>query len=147
MAAAWTKERTEQLRKLYAEGCLSLGLIAIELGVSRNACIGMAARLGLKRERAPRQLKPQKPSPVRKTRFVNHGNRFDSTDAQPPELPILREVIDAPAAQRRTLLELTSGVCKWPIGDVGTPGFYFCGGDAADGKPYCVGHCRVAYGA
>lgn len=35
--------------------------------------------------------------------------------------------------------------CCWPIGDPGGSRFRFCDGVAADGKPYCEEHCRVAY--
>lgn len=35
--------------------------------------------------------------------------------------------------------------CAWPIGTPGKPGFYFCGGEVVEGKPYCKDHCKVAY--
>jgi GcrA cell cycle regulator len=36
--------------------------------------------------------------------------------------------------------------CRWPIGEVGKPGFHFCCVPAViPGKPYCAEHCAKAY--
>ena len=50
-----------------------------------------------------------------------------------------------PIGQRRTLLELNEQTCRWPIGDPATAEFYFCGGNAVTGLPYCAYHSRIAY--
>ncbi len=45
------------------------------------------------------------------------------------------------------LLELTNTTCRWPCGDVGAPGFFFCGVPEAaldQRRPYCRGHSRIA---
>lgn len=46
---------------------------------------------------------------------------------------------------RKTLVELRPGDCRWPCGDPGKADFFFCGGAAIAGLPYCAGHARVAY--
>jgi hypothetical protein len=36
--------------------------------------------------------------------------------------------------------------CRWPIGEVGKPGFHFCCVPTViPGKPYCAAHCAIAY--
>jgi len=35
--------------------------------------------------------------------------------------------------------------CQWPIGDPRSAEFRFCEEEAAPGKPYCDGHCQMAY--
>lgn len=35
--------------------------------------------------------------------------------------------------------------CCWPLGEPGTKGFHFCGGDPTPGKPYCAEHAALAY--
>ena len=60
-----------------------------------------------------------------------------------PEPELTDNII--PMGQRRTILELTEDTCRWPIGDPGTSDFYFCGGNASSGLPYCAFHSRVAY--
>ena len=51
-----------------------------------------------------------------------------------------------PADQRRTLLQLNNKNCHWPVGDPLSADFFFCGGEAVEDRPYCAGHCKVAYG-
>jgi GcrA cell cycle regulator len=47
--------------------------------------------------------------------------------------------------QRCTILQLTEATCHWPVGDPGSPDFFFCGGKSANGLPYCAHHSRIAY--
>ncbi|MBR0662552.1 GcrA family cell cycle regulator, partial [Neoroseomonas oryzicola] len=46
-----------------------------------------------------------------------------------------------PAARPR----LGARSCCWPIGEPGTSGFRFCGGEPMAGKPYCTEHAALAY--
>ncbi len=119
---AWTDDKIEQLRKLWDKG-LSASQIATELGdgISRNAVIGKAHRLGLK----------SRPSPVK---------------AESTRTKKTRPKKKAGSEQAKIgLLDLTERMCKWPIGHPGEPDFHFCGRDAAPGMPYCEDHCREAY--
>jgi GcrA cell cycle regulator len=36
-------------------------------------------------------------------------------------------------------------MCQWPIGNPGDPDFRFCDQPAEAGRPYCEGHCAMAY--
>jgi GcrA cell cycle regulator len=113
----WTTERIALLKNRIDAG-LSCGQIAREIGVSRNAVIGKANRLGL--------------------------SRFKSATAGGPE----RTGAPRPrfATQHRTLLsELQQWHCRWPIGDPTAEDFGFCGNKPVDGLPYCPAHARMAY--
>ena len=56
---AWTDERIDSLKNMWEKG-LTASQIAEELGgVSRNAVIGKAHRLGLKSRPSPVKAKPQ----------------------------------------------------------------------------------------
>jgi GcrA cell cycle regulator len=45
-----------------------------------------------------------------------------------------------------SLIELQAGVCRWPLGDVGSDEFRFCGAPSpAIGGPYCQKHHALAY--
>ena len=80
---AWTDERVETLKKLWAEG-LSASQIANRLGgVTRNAVIGKVHRLGLSgrtttsRAKAPRPRRRAVSKPTMRTTgpgFTSHGN-------------------------------------------------------------------------
>jgi GcrA cell cycle regulator len=149
----WTDERVETLKKLWAEG-LSASQIAAQLGgITRNAVIGKVHRLGLSgrakspSSAAPRPRKPRAHTHVlRVSRPALRGNtalaHAYELDIE-PEPQLLDNVI--PLGQRRSLLELTESTCRWPIGDPGSPEFFFCGGQAVGGLPYCPYHSRVAY--
>ena len=149
----WTDERVETLKKLWADG-LSASQIAGELGgITRNAVIGKVHRLGLSgrakspSSAAPRQRKARThPHMMRVSRPAMRGNTAlaHSYEMEVEAEPELNDNV-IPMGQRRTLLELTELTCRWPIGDPGTPEFFFCGGQAATGVPYCSYHSRVAY--
>jgi GcrA cell cycle regulator len=145
----WTDERVELLKKLWADG-LSASQIAAELGgITRNAVIGKVHRLGLSgRAKSPSTSTPRPRKPrasnhmLRVSRGAIRGNTALAYDyAVEPE----PELMEIPMEQRKTLLQLSEVTCHWPVGDPGSPDFFFCGGDASDGSPYCSFHSRVAY--
>jgi len=44
----------------------------------------------------------------------------------------------------KTLLDLESHDCRWPIGEPRHPDFHFCGAPQLPGHPYCEQHWRLA---
>ncbi len=42
------------------------------------------------------------------------------------------------------VLDLTSSVCRFPIGDPSHKDFAFCGRTVSVGRPYCADHARIA---
>lgn len=153
----WNDDRVEQLKKLWADG-LSASQIAAQLGeVTRNAVIGKVHRLGLAtrassnrtnssrlrlRQAQPRrQVQRQRVSPVGNTAF----RQMLEADASPlGHTPIVEE-IEIPLAERKTLQDLTEGMCRWPIGDPQQADFHFCGRNKVTGLPYCETHARRAF--
>jgi GcrA cell cycle regulator len=149
---SWTDERVETLKRLWAEG-FSASQIASELGnITRNAVIGKVHRLGLSGRAkaatagAPRQRKARAHAMLRDARPAVRGNTA-LAQAFEYEVETQPTVVDnvVPMGQRRSLLELTEGTCRWPIGDPGNADFFFCGGQTATCLPYCSYHCRIAY--
>ena len=143
---SWTDERVELLKKLWADG-LSASQIAGELGgITRNAVIGKVHRLGLsgraKSPSAPRPRKARTGGMMRVPRTAMRGNTALAYDYEPEPEP---ELIEIPVEQRKTLLQLNEKTCHWPIGDPGSPEFFFCGGETVNDLPYCSYHSRVAY--
>lgn len=117
----WTDERVEQLKTLWGAG-KTAAEIAKELGegLTRNAVIGKAHRLGLSGRVTPIQKKVDKPLPPENVEIKAKNGGI-------------------------SLLELTEKTCRYPYGDPQKPGFHFCGGDALAGLPYCAQHAEMAY--
>ncbi len=149
---AWSDDRTEQLKKLW-EGGLSASQIAAELGnLTRNAVIGKIHRLGLSgRAKVPSSAAPRrrKARPAQNAAFTRPQGRVATALATAFDVEDLPPISDydsvVPMQQRLSLAGLNEATCHWPIGDPGTPEFFFCGGRSLTGLPYCAHHSRVAY--
>lgn len=145
---AWTDERIERLKKLWADG-LSCSQIASELGgITRNAVISKVHRLGLSgraKRTAAATSRPRRAPQAPRLRLVpkgvpqlnGNGLEYDPGALSAPEL------IEIPVEQRKTLLQLNEHTCRWPIGDPTLENFYFCGAEPID--TYCAYHTRIAY--
>jgi len=152
---AWTDERVELLKKLWAEG-LSASQIAGRLGgVTRNAVIGKVHRLGLSgratssRSSAPRPRRAHTPRQHR-TPSLTFGTRGNvalkpsyEAEYDPAPAPVAELVI--PLHERASILTLKESMCRWPIGDPSEEDFHFCGRKKVDTLPYCEHHARMAY--
>jgi GcrA cell cycle regulator len=148
---AWTDERVELLKKLWAEG-LSASQIAGRLGgVTRNAVIGKVHRLGLSgratSSSAPRPRRNHVPRAHRTPSLV-FGTRGATAlkpvyETEPEPMPLEELVI--PLHERASILTLKEAMCRWPIGDPGEPEFHFCGRKSCGSLPYCEHHARMAY--
>lgn len=117
----WTDERVEQLKTLWGAG-RTAAEIAKELGdgLTRNAVIGKAHRLGLSGRITPVQKKIDKPLPPETKQIAAKNGGI-------------------------SLLELTEKTCRYPYGDPQKSGFHFCGGNSLPGLPYCSHHAEIAY--
>ncbi|MGC1903546.1 MAG: GcrA family cell cycle regulator [Candidatus Acidiferrum sp.] len=115
----WTQARVETLRSSWAIG-LSPAQIAGALGVTRNAVIGKAWRLGLADRRVMR--KARKPRP-------EHRRVAKPRPAPAPCKSVCRPLFD-----------LADDQCRWVV-DVGE--FLFCGAPIAGSRhPYCARHLQ-----
>lgn len=157
---AWTDERVETLKKLWAEG-LSASQIANRLGgVTRNAVIGKVHRLGLSgrtttsRAKAPRPRRRTVSKPTMRSGgqgYTSHGNTAlkalyePDADIEPEQIPAPVHELVIPESERASILTLKECMCRWPIGDPGDADFHFCGRPAGPGASYCEFHSQIAY--
>ena len=148
---AWTDERIAQLKAGW-EGGMTASQIAEQLGegVTRNAVIGKAHRLGLESRPSPVKAVDEavdaSPAPV-----VASVAAAKTATSLPVAAPVGKAVTKKPVrtgkAARTTLLDLNEKICKWPIGHPGDADFHFCGKNSQAGFPYCTEHCLLAYQA
>ena len=162
---SWTKERTTLLEKRWTEG-KSAAEIAKELGgVTRNAVIGKAHRMGLsgrpspiKKATAKKKAAPKKKAAAAKKAPAKKPTQKKKKTEEPKQTPLPKSIKPIPAGPKKKkkerpksenlgILDLTDRICKWPIGDPQSAEFHFCGDDVHPGRPYCVSHCTEAYQA
>lgn len=146
---SWTEENVERMRSLIADGH-SAAEIAADLGCSRNAVIGKWHRLGMCSTTHTTPKRPKEPKEPRPRIFQKRSKITGAilSSLKLPELAIEPNDDDLiPLAQRRTLIELTPSTCRWPVGEVRSRDFFFCGAAAVPDHPYCIAHCLRAYSA
>jgi GcrA cell cycle regulator len=166
----WTEQRIEVLRKLWGQGQTASQIAAILGGITRNAVIGKAHRLGLTGRPSPiKREAGASPQPRRRAAApvarrlpgagqpgAIHGQPLPQTHVSAAQHaptqraeahePVTREAPPpAPKTSTRVAAHVGSKTCSWPMGDPKQPGFHFCGEPAEAGKPYCAHHCHVAY--
>ena len=130
---SWTHERIEQLKKLWEAGYTASN-IATELGgITRNAVIGKAHRLGLS-GRMKSKSKVSSVAIVRKRKMpVNKNSKIiELTTSVEPMNPT-------------SFADIKDGLCRWPLGEPEDLDFKFCGRKCAEGMIYCTEHHSLAY--
>lgn len=138
---SWTDKRVQTLETMWRAGKSASEIAETLGGVTRNAVIGKAHRMGLS----------GRPSPIKKVkeRPVSAPSATAETPAAPAAAPAARAKPVAVSASGKgagvSILQLTERMCKWPHGDPREADFHFCGQPSKPGMPYCTDHVSVAY--
>ena len=146
---AWTDERISLLRTSWESGMTASQIAeALGEGVSRNAVIGKAHRLGLEARPSPVKMGEVIETVVEGVAAAVGGVVVGAVAAVARPVPKRpSRAVVPPNPAKTTLLDLNEKVCKWPIGHPGETDFHFCGKAAQTGFPYCTEHCAIAYQA
>lgn len=155
----WSEERKKKASELFAAGT-SAEAIGAELGCSRNAVIGKMRRMGVVSPRPrggdgrpPDKPKAPKVAAPRPPIARPNMQTIRARSAGPSDVPVERFFAKdhvASEATRKTLLGLSANDCRFPCGNPGEDGFFFCGhpsANVATGKPYCDQHHKIAFRA
>ncbi len=130
----WTPTLIEELKKLWKKGLTTVE-IGKSIGMTKNAVVGKAHRLGLK----------GRPSPIKPGR-IQSKVIIEKKIQKEKQANLPKETIQKiKKTSGISLLDLKSNQCKWPNGDPQDLDFSFCGKPAVEGKPYCEEHCAIAY--
>ena len=140
---AWTDEKTEQLKKLWAEGHTA-SQIARMLGddISRNAVIGKAHRLNLAGRTQSRMISSPR---INNTQFQQKKGPVQRRVRRPRGLRAIVIENDFEPENPTSLENLTDKTCRWPIGHPDEKDFYFCGRSPMEERIYCKLHVLHAY--
>jgi hypothetical protein len=146
--ARWTAEEDELLTKLFEEGGYSCSQMAAHFPrhPSRNSVIGRLHRLGLLRERRPREkgLLPLKPTRV-------NDKRPAKKPKTPPVAPDIEGLKALAVSMRQAeppndgidLLELESHHCRYVLNEASP--WKFCGRQKQEGSSMCEFHHSRCY--
>ncbi len=148
----WPPERIAELKRLFNDG-LSFAQIASYLALTRMAVIGKCNRLGLRRvllskvrsdgAKAGHLIRKLRCDPTKNKTFnkLVSGPKVNSVELPPP----LESDLAIPKRRRKQIATLGPRDCKFPIGDPGSPSFFFCGAVKLDLLPYCAEHARRCF--
>lgn len=141
----WTAEAVALLTAFWNEGHATAE-IGRRMGISKNAVIGKAHRLGLPPRPSPIRTKGTGKTPRRRARISPSVSSLlplrPATDDTPPPPPAAPAKPAAPPPARPPP---RGEPCCWPIGEPGTRGFRTCDAPAQPRKPYCAEHAQAAY--
>ena len=138
----WSEADKETVRALWISG-KSAAFIADKFKSTRSAVCGLANRQGWITPNAP-SLRPKKTPRLVPFNVTKASRRASSPTPQPPMEPDPEPTVDdlaIPLEQRRTLLQLGPGHCRWPVGSPGD-GLFFCGAVPLEERSYCAAHYR-----
>lgn len=139
---AWNESALDHLKTAWSDG-KPAGVIARHLGpgYTRTTVERQAARMGLPPRPASPNARPGGTIPSGRTL----GQLVDAplpSNAPVAERP--RFAAHADDELTPTICEVVAWGCKWPIGDVGTEGFGFCGRQTPTRRAtFCAHHATI----
>ena len=153
----WDADAIARLRVLWDEGHPTAE-IGRRMGISKNAVVGKARRLGLEPRPSPIKSlgaehldsRGRRPRGVVVTAKASVANPAVPRERVPQEVrkPAPEEVRATLATVQVPARPPRAGpvrACQWPIGDPRAQDFRFCGEPTLAGRPYCKKCCRSAY--
>lgn len=153
----WSDESAAVVQRMWPDPKCTAVIIAGEIGrlfgwlPTRNSVISKAKRVfgyGYHKPRRKRRFrkqvaaKPKVTRTVKVTRIVNRRPQLIDLMIHEEDRALVDFNEAIPVERRKQLWELENNHCRYPVGTVGQPGFFFCAGpiDAENGGPYCREH-------
>lgn len=137
-AADWTPERIAELARLLDEK-LTASEAAKALGVTRNAVIGKAKRLGLRLQSGQTHQRTPKsnyrPGAFKAPRATLRPPRPEPKPTSPPPVDV---------SHAKPWTERVFGECNWPVSGEGADTFYCCAPVKGE-RTWCAAHCAIGF--
>lgn len=147
----WTRELTERLKQLWADG-RTASQIAVELGGTiRSSVSGKVHRLGLTERRKTTSHPWIEAGVSRRTSQRQKANAHQRLPQARPKAFVLdaeRSLRDVElpteiGSNPVKLINLREHHCRWVLGE--PKDMLFCGNPMLNGYRYCAGHARMVY--
>lgn len=149
----WDDEKIAKLRKMVAAGT-KFSAIGAELGVTKNAALGKAHRLGIAQPARPRCGRVKQPDarvPSRRLRYphptalqvASGAAKVASKSARFLDKPA--PAVDTPPDKLLSFEDVDHGHCRYIYGHPFEDSHGYCGREQVPGLPYCELHVRKCY--
>ncbi len=138
----WTEERTTLLRTLWLQGQTASQIAERLGGVTRNAVIGKAHRLGLSSRPSPIRQRPAA-RPATQAPAAASAPRVHAPDAASPQ-PAGPGAADGAGAERTVKAAPGSRACMWRSA-IRSAWLPISGRAGGTRRPYCAGQRSVPY--
>ena len=150
----WTTEFIDEVVAEFDKG-ISTKKIGEMFGITKNSVVGIITR-ARKQGKVARENVMHDPNKPKKKRVRVKVTRENKLDPRTVSLArIIEEYKNKPKHRIRlrmvekenvTLMQLKTGMCKWPIGDPRLPDFCYCGRTKSEETkwPYCEEHHQIA---
>lgn len=152
----WNKLKEQRLITMISDG-ISAGKIAMEMGITRNAAIGKAHRLGFKftakvgRKKMDSTDLSASAAGMRRLRIRRRVKPPVNIEPK-EELPEFNPVLTPNEIERQGpgthIIDITPFQCHWPLWNDSSPPerrMMFCGLPVWEGQSYCLDHCRIVF--
>jgi GcrA cell cycle regulator len=138
----WTEEFSGRLISLVGDG-VSFSQIAAQMGVTRNAAIGRAHRLGLNGKLYGRTYTRKTPEQIEETKRLKAERRNERRRSQRVSFVMVKS-INLEALRcieveplHKSFADLGRNDCRYPYGE---GPYTFCGNPQREGHSYCGPH-------
>jgi GcrA cell cycle regulator len=130
-SASWTEAQIEILKRHWNNGKSAREIAEMPgmAGLSRNAVIGKAQRLGL--GATPALVQRKRRNGAKRSRRRAEASGVAPASRRPPKLTLV--------SRRITMIDLTEHTCRYPFGERPRD-LTFCGAPPIAGSPYCAKH-------
>lgn len=150
VSGKWTAERIEVLTDMWSAGNSGSEIAGTLGGVTRNAVIGKAHRLGLAGHQDKAARDDRKALFMRVTSKRSRRREKATAPTHTPTRAQIAEHLgtaplpaeDTPTGPLVMFADLEAHHCRAPYGDPKLPGFGFCGCKKVPGTSYCAEHLR-----
>lgn len=146
MTSPWTDEFSGRLVALVGDG-FSFSQIASQMGVTRNAAIGRAHRLGLNGKFYGRIYSRKTPEEIEAAKRSKAARRNERRRAE--RMNIVKPVVNLASLRcveveplHKSLADLGRNDCRYPYGD---GPYTFCGRAQQEGHSYCGPHMALSF--
>ncbi|MBK67986.1 MAG: hypothetical protein CMP22_07650 [Rickettsiales bacterium] len=139
---SWTDERVKKLKELWVKD-VTAEIIGNKLGVSKNAIIGKARRMGLKKRKRRCKVKVDNATAQRASPNTIRIKK-NKADIQEIKKPVQEKspkkcAVIPPGA--KSLIDVRNNECRWPVAE---GPFLFCSKKIHRGS-FCEEHANRAY--